>query len=64
MIIEHIVNLLRKDVPFEWSIECQNSLDEIKHLMKMEPILKFPDPSKSFILETDYSKKGISAVLT
>ncbi len=63
-ITEPLVNLLRKDVPFIWSDECEQALSYAKYLLKNEPILKFPDPNRKFLVMTDYSGMGISAVLS
>ena len=64
LITEPIVNLLRKNVTFEWSERCQKALDDVKTLLKAEPILKFPDHNRRYYLMTDYSKMGISAILS
>ena len=45
-----LYNLLKKDVPFLWSIECQESFDNLKERLINYPILKYPDFSKQFII--------------
>lgn len=35
--------LLKKDVNFQWSEECQKSLDVLKEKMVIAPIMVFPD---------------------
>jgi len=64
ILLEPLVNLLRKNVPFEWSKKCQDALEYAKDLLKKSPILKFPDPSRPYLIMTDYSGDGISAVLS
>ena len=36
-------NLLKKDVNFQWSNKCQETLDILKNKMVTTPILVFPD---------------------
>ena len=55
--------LTRKDAPFEWTAECENSFHTLKRLLTNAPILCFPDFSKKFLLETDASGIGLGAVL-
>ena len=35
-----------------------------KHLLTTAPILKLPDPTKSFIVEVDVSSLGVGAILS
>ena len=56
-------NLLRKDVKFEWTNECQNSFDSMKKALISSPILSYPDMSKNFILTCDASSSAIGFVL-
>lgn len=63
IILEPLHNLLRKDVKFIWSTECQESFDKIKKLLCSEPILKIFDPKLPISIYTDASIKGVGAVL-
>ena len=56
--------LSRKDTAFEWSDICQRSFDLLKAMVSEEPILVYPDPSKSYVLFTHASKYAWSCVLT
>lgn len=58
-------NLCRKNEPFNWTEECQNSFDYLRTAMMNTPILQFPDFSKNntFILQTDASGTAVGAVL-
>ena len=51
-------NLTKKDIPFEWTPECQLTFQLLKDLPMAEPILKYPDPNKPYVLYTDASKKN------
>lgn len=55
--------LLRKDVKFIWSKECEESFEMIKSLLCSEPILKIFDPNLPVTIYTDASIKGVGAVL-
>lgn len=57
-------NLLRKNVKFEWTEDCGNSFEILKHKLISPQILKFPDFRKPFILSTDASQIACGAVLT
>ena len=45
-----ITNLLKKNTPFVWSKECQNTLDYLKEIFCNKPMLQFPDPNKDYVL--------------
>ena len=57
-------NLTKKYVPFEWAPECQIAFQLLKDLLMAEPILKYPDPNKPYVLYTDACKYAWSCVLT
>ena len=59
-----LTNLTKKDIPFEWTPECQLTFQLLKDLLLAEPILKYPDPNKPYVLYTDASKYAWSCVLT
>ena len=54
---------LKKDIKFEWTPECQESLDILKEKMVTAPILVFPDWSKDFHVHVDASSIDLGAVL-
>ena len=56
-------NLLREDVTWDWSTECQSAFDTIKERLTQAPILRRPDYSRDFELHTDWSGVGLGAVL-
>ena len=56
--------LTRKDVPFQWTTECQESFDNLKDILTSATILAFPDFKEDFLLETDASGTGLGAVLS
>ena len=58
-----LTNLTKKDIKFEWTNECQKAFEEMKERFLEEPILKMPETTKQFIVETDASKWATGAVL-
>lgn len=63
IILEPLHNLLRKDVQFVWTKECQKSFDKIIDLLCSKPILKIFDPEQPVKIYTDASIQGVGAVL-
>ena len=58
-----LTNLLKKDVGFLWSEECQVAFEKLKAALVTYPLLRSPDFSLPFSLATDASDTGIGAVL-
>ena len=56
--------LTKKDAKFEWTSACQKSFELLKEALCGEPVLKYTDTSKLYILYTDASKYGWAGVLT
>ena len=59
-----LCNLERKDTPFQWTAECQQSFNDIKERLTSAPRLAHPRFDQPFILDTDTCKVGLGAVLT
>ena len=51
-----MTHLTKQNVEFEWMDICQQSFDILKKTLYEEPILKYPDPNKPYILYMDASK--------
>ena len=56
--------LLRIDVPFHWTKECQHSFELLKRKLVEAPILKFLDWLKKFHVHIDASALAVGAILT
>ncbi|KAL4154336.1 hypothetical protein QTP88_000215 [Uroleucon formosanum] len=56
--------LLNKDVPFEWSTECQRAFEMLKQKLVEAPVLQYPDFERPFILTTDASQFAIGSILS
>ena len=59
-----LVRLTRKDEPWNWTDTCQTCFELIKEYLCIAPILRYPDPSKPYVLFTDASKFAWGSVLT
>ena len=58
-----LTTLLRKDVTFVWTERQEKSFRLLKDRLISAPILAHPDWDKESVIETDWSKFAISAVL-
>jgi len=59
-----LYSLMKKDVEFKWTDECQRAMDELKDRMVSQPILALPTSEGQYLLDTDASDFGLGAVLT
>ena len=59
-----MTKLTRKDTKFSWSEDCQAGFDYLKTCLTKDPILKYPDPQKRYVVFTDASDQAAAAVLT
>ncbi|KAL0548949.1 hypothetical protein IC582_013427 [Cucumis melo] len=58
-----LTQLTRKGTPFVWSPACESSFQELKQKLVTAPVLTVPDGSRSFVIYSDASKKGLGCVL-
>ncbi|KAL4030664.1 hypothetical protein IC575_008914 [Cucumis melo] len=58
-----LTQLTRKGTPFVWSPACESSFQELKQKLVSAPVLTVPDGSRSFVIDSDASKKGLGCVL-
>jgi hypothetical protein len=56
--------LLKKGKEWEWTPKCQEAFEKLRSALHSQPILKHPDFTKPYILQTDASDIGLGAVLT
>ena len=62
--IAHPLHLLtKKDQEYVWEEVQQQAFQELKNQLTSSPVLRLPDLSKPFLVQTDASKLGTSAVL-
>lgn len=63
IMLDPLHRLLRKDVKFVWSEDCEKSFTEIKKLLCSQPVLEIFDKDLPIRIHTDASLEGIGAVL-
>ena len=56
-------DLLKKDIKFEWKEEHETAFQTLKQKLLADPVLKMPDTTRPFTIETDASKFASGAVL-
>ena len=62
-IAKPLTRLMRHDTLFQWCSKCEFAFWTLKEALCTEPILKFPDPQKPYVLFTDASKYTWAGVL-
>jgi hypothetical protein len=58
-----ITELLKNNVKFNWTPECNEAFEKVKKLLTMAPVLAQPDIEKSFDVYCDASGTSIGCVL-
>ena len=58
-----LTDLTKKSVPNSgvWNEGCQRAFEILKKALISEPVLSSPDVSKTFIVQTDASDRGVGA---
>ena len=59
-----MTKMTRKGVKFEWTDEWQIGFDYLKTCLTKAPILKYPDPSKRYVVFMDASDQAAATILT
>lgn len=62
-LLEPLHNLLRKNVVFSWTQECQEAFMKTKNLLCSEPVLTIYNTNAPTVIYTDASIEGLGAVL-
>lgn len=58
-----ITEKIGKNKNWKWQLNDQDKLNKILEEIRNAPKLKFPDPIKTFVLETDASSTALGGVL-
>ncbi len=62
-ISQQIAELVKKELPFNWSVDCDAAVLKLKSMLLRFPILRQPDHSKPFYIYTDASGYVLGAIL-
>jgi hypothetical protein len=62
-VMQPLYNLLKKDVPWTWSISQQDAFDQVKSMITTAPVLAYYDPTKPLELENDACEYGLGSAL-
>ena len=62
-IAEPLRGLMKKHAPYEWGPEHNQAFNNIKKEIVEAPILRYYDPKKEIVLQTDASIKGLGTCL-
>ena len=57
-ISQPFTKLTHHNVVFEWTDQCSKAFNHLHELLMEYPILRYPDPTQSYILYTDASRIG------
>ena len=63
MVAKPLTNLLKKNVPFSWSPQCQQSFEELKRRLTTAPILTLLSENGGFVVYTDALRMRLGGVL-
>ena len=58
-----MTKLLRKNTPFVWTEQCEQSFQTLKQKLTTSPVLAVPETGKDYTVYCDASKNGIGCVL-
>ena len=64
VITKPLHKLTELDAPYDWTPECQQAFETLRHTLTTAPILSFPIPGKPFIIDTDASGVDLGEVLS
>ena len=62
-VLHSLYNLIKKDVPWNWSTNEVKAFQHVKEMIGNSPTLSFYDPNKELTLENDASEYGLGSAL-
>ena len=63
-IVMPLTRLTKKDVPWEWTSECQKAFDTLRTAFTSDVVLAHYDPEKRIVVETDASDYVSAGILS
>ncbi|KXZ41214.1 hypothetical protein GPECTOR_645g759 [Gonium pectorale] len=63
LIARPLFDLLKKDAPWRWGTDEEQAFQTLKRALTSEPILRAPDFSRHFFVQTDFCKTAVAACL-
>ena len=63
MIASPLSKLTRKHAKFEWTDECEQAFQELKHRLTTTLVLTLPSGIGNFVVYSDASRRGLRYVL-
>ncbi|RVW96773.1 Retrovirus-related Pol polyprotein from transposon 17.6 [Vitis vinifera] len=61
--VSPLTNLLKKDKPWDWSMQCQMAFEGLKEAISIEPVLRLLDLDLPFEVQMDASDRALGGVL-
>ena len=58
-----MIELLRKNVHWKWSEECDRAFNILKKKLITPPVMAFPDVNKDYIIDCDASLVAVGGIL-
>ena len=62
-VLTPLQNLLRKEVPWNWSTPQEDAFTQVQNLLTSTPVLAIYDPAKDLKIENDASEYGLGTAL-
>ena len=56
-------NLMKDDVQFQWTPECQQSFEQVKAMLTEDTVMAYFDPQRKTRLKTDAGPGGMAATM-
>jgi hypothetical protein len=63
-IAKPLTELLKKNTPYVWDDKTDKAFNTLKESLTTEPLLRYPDFTRPFVLTTDASNEAIGAILS
>ena len=63
LIAAPLTRLTKKGVKYDWSVDCEQSFQELKSRLTMAPVLTLPTLGVEYVVFSDASRQGLGCVL-